>query len=372
LKEIDAMAKAKILVTGATGGTGYPLVQELLARDVPVRAVIRKRDHRSEALERQGVETIIVDLYDVDHMLDALKGVQRAYYLPLFEPYMIQSATAFAIAAREAKLEHIVQMSQWTSHRAHPTAMTQQVWLVDQLFAHIPGVAHTIFNPGMFAHNFLRVIDFAALLGIYPILSGDGKATPISNEDMARVAAVLLTEGPDKHAGRSYRPTGPQLLDGREMAAIIAKVVGHSVRPVPMPIGMLSKVARQQRIDPYSVSCLRHYMEDMKRGTFSFEGGVTHVVEDLTGKPAESFETTARRYAAMPFARQTLANRIKAIGNFMLTPFYPGYNFDTWDRRMRFPLPSQPSLSIDDAQWRTEHAAQMATHASRNPHLTQA
>ena len=37
----------------------------------------------------------------------------------------------------------------------------------------IPGFAHTIFNPGMFAYNFLVVMDFAALLGIFPVLMGD-------------------------------------------------------------------------------------------------------------------------------------------------------------------------------------------------------
>lgn len=353
------MTKPKILVTGATGGTGYPVVMELLAKGFPVRAAVRKRDARSEALDRKGVETVVADLYDPDQMLDALRGVQRAYFLPLIEPFMIQSASVFAVAAREAKLEHIVQMSQWTSHRAHPTAMTQQTWLVDRLFGAIPGVAHTIFNPGMFAHNFLRTIDFAAQLGIYPVLSGDGRAAPVSNEDMGRVAAVLLAEGPDKHAGKRYRPTGPKLLNGREMAAEIAKAVGHGVMPVNLPIWMLAKVARQQGIEPYQISCLRYYMEDMKRGTFAFEGGVTDVVQELTGAPAESFETTARRYAALPLARQTLANRLKAFVNFNLTPFYPGYNFDKWDRQRGFPMPKAPSLSIDDARWRAEHAAQM-------------
>lgn len=354
------MAKPKILVTGATGGTGYPVVAELLAKGFPVRAAVHRRDARAEALERQGVEIVVADLYDPDQMLDALRGVQRAYFLPLIEPFMIQSAAVFAVAAREAKLEHVVQMSQWTSHRAHPTAMTQQTWLVDKLFAGIPGVAHTIFNPGMFAHNFLRTIDFAALLGIYPVLSGEGRAAPVSNEDMGRVAAVLLAEGPDKHAGKSYRPTGPKLLNGREMAAEVAKAVGHRVMAIDLPIWMLGKVARQQGIEPYQISCLRYYMEDMKRGTFAFEGGVTDVTRELTGTPAESFETTARRYAALPFARQTLAHRMKAFVNFNLTPFYPGYAFDKWDRQKGFPMPKAPSLSIEDARWRAEHAAQMA------------
>ena len=202
------MSKPRILVTGATGGTGLPVVSELLARGFPVRAMVHGRDARSATLEKRGVEVVVADIYDPDQLLGALRGVQRAYYLPLIAPFMIQSAVAFAVAAREAKLEHVVQMSQWTSHRAHPTAMTQQTWLVDQLFATIPGVAHTIFNPGMFASNFLRTIDFAALLWIYPMLSGDGLAAPISNEDMGRAAAVLLAEGPAKHANRSYRPDG--------------------------------------------------------------------------------------------------------------------------------------------------------------------
>ena len=113
---------------------------------------------------------LVADFHDPDQLLAAVRGVQRAYYLPVIDPFMIQGAVGFALAAREAKLEHIVQISQWTSHRVHPTAMTQQTWLVDKLFAAIPGVAHTIFNPGMFAHNFLRTIDFAALLGLYPVL----------------------------------------------------------------------------------------------------------------------------------------------------------------------------------------------------------
>jgi uncharacterized protein YbjT (DUF2867 family) len=355
------MHKPKILVTGATGGTGLPVVEQLVARGVPVRAMVQRRDARSDAFEKRGVEVVVGSLYDVDHILSALRGVRRAYYLPLMEPFMIQSAAAFAVAAEQARLEHVVQMSQWTSHRAHPTAMTQQIWLVDRLFSNIPGVAHTIVNPGMFAHNFLRTIDFAALLGLYPIISGEGRAAPVSNEDIGRTIAVLLAEGPDRHAGKSYRPTGLQLLNGREMAAIVARVVGHRVLPFDMPIWMLSKVARQQGVDPYQISVLRHYMEDMKRGAFSFQGGVTNVVEELTGSPAETFETTARRYAALPFARQTIGNRLKAFLNLNLTPFYKGYNFDRWERKMRLPRPAKPTLSVDDTLWQSVHEAQMAT-----------
>jgi hypothetical protein len=230
---------------------------------------------------------------------------------------------------------------------------------VDHLFSMIPGVSHTILNPGMFADNFLRVIDFAALLGIYPVLMGDSQCAPVSNEDIGKVAAAVLAE-PERHTGMRYRPTGPKLLSGRDMAAVIAKVVGHAVTPVDLPFWMFSKVASLQKVDPFLVASLADYIRDNKAGGFSFEGGVNDVVEELTGTSAESFEATARRYAARPFARQTVANRLRALANFMVTPLWPGYDVKAVNRRLGFPVPPNPTLSIDDPRWREEHSLQNA------------
>ena len=60
------MKHPTILVTGATGRTGRAVVDELLAKDVPVRAVIHSKDVRSEALEREGAETVVADMFDPD------------------------------------------------------------------------------------------------------------------------------------------------------------------------------------------------------------------------------------------------------------------------------------------------------------------
>ena len=62
----------------------------------------------------------------------------------------------------------------------------------------------------------------------------------------------------------------------------------------------------------------------------------------------------------MPFARQTLGNRLKAITNFGLTPFFPGYNLKRIDRALGFPTPPHPSFSIQDERWRHEHSQMMA------------
>jgi uncharacterized protein YbjT (DUF2867 family) len=364
----NIMSKPKILVTGATGKTGAALVAELRSHDWPVRAVVSREDSRSNDLRKIGAEVAVADMYDPQQLLEAARGTQRAYYLPLMQPYMIQAANAFAVAAHEAKLESIVQMSQWTSSASHPTAMTRQTWLIDRIFSMIPGVAHIIFNPGMFAYNFLVTVDFASLLGIFPVLMGDSRSAPISNEDMARAAAALLMQDPALHAGKSYRPTGPELLSGKDMARIVAKVVGHGVVPVNLPQWLFRKVARMQKVDPYLIASLLQYVEDNRQGTFSYEGGVTTVMQELTGRPAESFETTAQRYAAMPFAQQTVANRIKAIANFAITPLHPGYNIKAYEKALQLPVPVKPLRCMEDERWKISHGAQMAVQGATSTH----
>ena len=169
-----------------------------------------------------------------------------------------------------------------------------------------------------------------------------------------------MDDNPARHAGHSYRPTGPALLSGTDMAAIIARVVGHPVLPIHLPLWMFRKVARMQKVDPYQIAVLLQYIEDNKQGAFSFQGGVTPVMQQLTGRPAESFEITARRYAALPFARQTFANRLKAFVKFNITPFYPSYNIGAYERSLELPIPTNPLYCMQDTRWTKSRAAQMA------------
>ena len=365
------MTNPRILVTGATGKTGGAVVAQLLEKGFPVRAIVRSNDARRKRLDRLGVETVVADMYDPEQLLQAMRGTARAYYLPMMRPYMIQSAAAFAVAAREAKLESIVQMSQWTSSSAHPSVLTRQTWLVDRIFSMIPGVAHTIVNPGMFADNYLRLIDFAALLGVFPVLFGTSKSAPVANEDMARAIVAILTDDPAKHAGKSYRPTGPKLLSAMDMATILQKVVGNRVRPIKLPFWMFLKVARMQGADLFQVYSLRDYMEDHKQGTFEFEGGVSDVLQQLTGNPSEDFETTARRYARLPFAQKTLSNRLRALLNFIITPVYPGYDLNQYEREHEFPSPPVPELCMNSERWKADHRMRSNEDSWKSKHARQ-
>ena len=347
------MIKPTILVTGATGKAGTALVRELCERDWPVRAVVHAPDARSERLRQMGAEVVVADLFSPDQIRQALQGTQRAYYCPPFHPNMIQSAAAFVAAARDSRLEAIVGLSQWLASPDHPSLQTRQLWLVEQMLANVSGIAYVNLNPGYFADNYLRLIDFASLLGIFPILTGESRNAPPANEDIARVAAALL-ENPERYAGKSYRPTGPKLLSAYDMVGILRKVLGHRVLGVRMPFWMLVRAARLQGVSPFDLLGFRDYITDHQQGAFEF-GAPTHVVEELTGRPAEDFETTARRYAAMPFAQKSFTNRLRAFVNFNRVPFSRGYDLDRLPLDQLHPVPPNPKFAMKNDRWKDEH-----------------
>lgn len=356
------MTKPRIIVTGATGKTGSLVVTELLNAGYPVRAIVHREDGRSARLKAQGAEVRVSDLSDVERIADALKDVRRAYFCPPYDPYMIHGAVAFAIAAREARLEQIVGLSQWLASPSHPSLSTRQNWLVDRLFSMTPGGAHTIVNPGFFADTYLTPVGLAAHFGIFPWMYGDSRDAPPSNEDIARVAVAALAD-PARHDGKSYRPTGPELLGAEDMAKAIGRAVERPVRVVPTPIWLFIKTARMAGMPIELMSNVRYYIDDPKHGAFEL-GAPTSDVLDVTGRPPEDFETIARRYARLPRNERTFNNWLRTVAQFLITPISPGFNFNRYDRELRRPFPSQPQFSAHSRVWRREHTAAATASAA--------
>ena len=361
------MLKARILVTGATGKTGSVVVAELLKAGYPVRAMVHREDDRSARLRAQGAEIAVADMSDVERVADALTDVQRAYYCPPIDPYMIQGAVTFAVAAKESRLEHIVGLTQWLSSPSHPALMTRQHWLVDRLFSMMPRVAHTIVNPGFFADDYLVTIGLSAHLGLLPWLFGNSRNAPPSNEDIARVAVAALTD-PARHAGKRYRPTGPELLGAEEIAKAIGRAVGRSVKVVPTPTWLFMKAARMSGYPIDVFSGVRYYVDDHRRGAFELGAPTTDVL-DVTGRPAEDFETIARRYAAQPRNQRTFGNGLRELAQFVIAPLSPGFNLDRYDRELRRPFPSEPQFAPESKVWRREHALAHAERGALNAQL---
>lgn len=317
------MTSAKILVVGATGKTGGAVALELARLGRPVRVLVHRDDARARRLASMGMEVALGDLHNPQALRSAMLGVQRAYWCAPFDPRALAAAKLFAEAARDARIEQIVGLSQWLASPDHPSLATRNAYATDRLFASLaPHIAYTAINPGFFADNYLRLIGFAAQLGVLPSLTGESRNAPPSNEDIARVAVAALSD-PAKHCGHHYRPTGPTMLSTADMAGIIGAVLGRKVRRVEMPMWLFLKAARLQGVPAFELSGFRHYVVDHKQGAFE-RGAPTDVVERLTGQAPEAFATIARRYAELPEAQRTFGNVLRAWANFMRTPIIPG------------------------------------------------
>jgi NAD(P)H dehydrogenase (quinone) len=352
------MTNPKILVIGATGRTGGAVVAQLSAKGWPVRAAVRVRDTRSDLLQRRGAEVVVTDIFDPGQLTDAMRGAQGAYYCPPYHPFVIQSATAFADAARETGLEQIVGLSQWLAGPNHPASMTRQHWLIDRMFAALPGIAHTVVNPGFFADSpYLEMMPFAAHLGVLPLpMAGESRNAPPSVDDIARVAVAALSD-PARHSGKNYRPTGPELLNVAEMAGIIGRVVGHNVRHVKSPLWLFYKGAKTLGAPPFLLSGLRYWGEDHDRGAFAI-GAPNDTVRELTGKEAEDFETIARRHAALPASGKNFRTRLAVLARFLMLPMLPGFDPVAYEKIQEHPVPPAPRPAVDDAGWMASHGAE--------------
>jgi hypothetical protein len=111
---------------------------------------------------------------------------------------------------------------------------------------------------------------------------------------------------------------------------------------------------------------LRYYVEDHKQGTFALSAPNNDVLE-VTGHPAEDFETTARRYAARSEAQRSFANRLRTFVDFMRNPFSPGYNPERLECELRYPKPLAPRLAMANERWKSERSAQFTGSAATEP-----
>jgi len=352
--------RPKILVTSAAGKTGLPTTLQLLEKGYPVRAFVRRLDHRSQALERAGAEVFVGNQYALRDMLNAMQGVQRAYQCAPTAPNGLHFNAVFTAAAHEAALEHVVTLSQWLSSRDHPSLFTREVYLSDLLIAMRPGMTVTTVNVGWFADNYLMVLDMAAHLGLLAMPLGDGDVktnAPPSNDDIASVVVGALC-GPATHAGKTYRPTGPELLSPNDIAAAMGKALGRRVRYRNISEKMMLKALKAHPPSNYSeaaVSQLAIYADEYRRGTFAVNAPTTDV-HQVGGRQPKTFEAIVREVVAeRPDLRPSFVRKLQAMAGFMKLLATTPPSISAIEAGKDFVQLNNPAFSQDDAHWCVTH-----------------
>lgn len=315
--------KPKILITLATGKTGYATTLQLLQEGYPVKIYVRSRNEKAKALESLGAEIAIGDLGNKQQLQKALVDIQNVYYCYPYKSGMANDVAIFTEAAKEANIKAVVFMGQRIAEFADTgSKMTADVRKSYNILRN-SGLNVVYFAPGYFADNAFVITEYVLQLGLMPNPFGKGKNPWISIEDMSRCLVALL-KNPEPYFGKKLFPTGNKSISPTEMAAIFSKVKGKRVIKMDIPDWLFFKAGIMSGMefgfDKFAIVQSVFYNRQMQMNRFDIEP--TNVVKELTGSEPEDFEIITRQYfEKSPYKKRTFSSWLRAFIKFNKMPF---------------------------------------------------
>ncbi|KDN22806.1 NAD(P)H-binding protein [Amycolatopsis rifamycinica] len=259
-----------IMVVGATGNVGKPLVRMLAEAGEEVTAVSRRITTAPPGVVvRQG------DLASLD-----FAGVSAAFLMVSGAFVPVDDVLRRAKAAGVRRV--VVLSSQGVATGRHPAVLEDSV--------RRSGLEWTILQPGAFASNALQWAE-SVRSSRSVVAPFENVALPVVDpEDIGAVAAAALRE--DGHAGKSYILTGPAPITPRDQVAAIASAVGEPVRFVPQT----REEARALMVGFMPPEVVDVTLDVLGSPTPAKQA-VSPDVERVLGRPPRSFAEWASRFA---------------------------------------------------------------------------
>jgi uncharacterized protein YbjT (DUF2867 family) len=235
-----------ILVTGAAGrvgGVGGAVVERLLRRALPVRAMVHRHDDRAAQLRDIGAEVVVGDLTNPVDVVRAMRGCRRIYFgMSMSAPYLEATVIAAAAARECGSIEVFVNISQMTISQMSLTNMTdspqqRQHWLAEQVL-NWSGLPVVYVRPTVFMENpfFMNLaVQSIARDDTIRLPFGNGRTSPVAAGDVAEVIAMILAD-PRPHVGKVYELTGPKSQDINGVAAEFSVALGRKITYVDVPL----------------------------------------------------------------------------------------------------------------------------------------
>ncbi len=270
-----------ITVFGATGNTGSPLVDALLAKGAKVRAVTSD-SAKIESLRAKGCEAVIANFTDPGALKRACEDAEKIYLVtPAHLDMRRWKANAIA-AAKTAGVRHVVLA---TGLGASPKArLTFGKWHSEtQELLKESGLDWTFVQPTYFMQNLLWQADGIAKDGVYYDDLG-GPVAWIDARDIADVAAEALTGS--GHEGKAYGLTGAQALSGEDIATVLSEVTERPVTCAPLSAED-SKAAMVSGGMQQEVAAAMTELASI--APMGYLAGTETTVSDVLGRPARRF-----------------------------------------------------------------------------------
>ena len=263
-----------IVVTGATGNVGRPLVAELAAAGVRVRAVTRAPN---TAAFPAGVEV-------ADAAVDALQGASAVFLNSRALGRDLANLVARAPDAGVAKLVALSAINADDDFSRQPSRFRGDRNKEVEQLAVDSGLDWVSLRPTVFATNFAGM--WSAQLRAGDVVAGpyaEASSAPIVDSDISAVAArALLT---DDLIGQQIPLTGPQSFTNAELVEVIGAVLDRPLQYREIPPDFM----RQRFIDLGFPAEFSDAYVAMLGETLGKPALVTHDVEKILGRPALTF-----------------------------------------------------------------------------------
>lgn len=269
-----------ILVTGATGNVGRPLVEQLLESGHQVRALTRDPRKADLPVDAEAVAGNLVDTAGLAH---AFEGVTAAHLISFngedFSP--LTNGTEIVDLARKAGVRRVTVLKGDVEKSPLERAVEAS------------GLEWTHLSPVEFMSNALEWVESVKSEGVVREAFPEAKSAMVHEADIAAVAAAALTT--DGHAGQEYWLTGPEALTPPEKVRVIAEALGRDVRYVELT---RDGIVEQWRGQGYSAEDIEFFVT-MRTNPPEAGYTVLPTVEKVTGKPARTFAQWVRENAAL-------------------------------------------------------------------------
>jgi uncharacterized protein YbjT (DUF2867 family) len=288
-----------VLVLGATGNVGTPLVEALQKRDVRVRAAIRKvpivQDIRGkEKAGRKGtsvqpIEYIAFNYFDPDTYSKAMSGVDVLYLLTPVIPEPLALVKSLLEAAKKAGIKKVVRQSAFGANRIQKNVRLLHWHHECEKAVVESGVPYVILRPTGFFQNYFSYAEEISSAGVFHMALGSDRSSYIDARDVAQIAAVTLCE--DGHEGREYDLTGPQALSNEDIADLLSDATGDQIKFVPIS----DEVERRDLIENGMPDWLADGLVELHRHWRGENAAqVLSTIRDVTRKDSTPFEKFAR------------------------------------------------------------------------------
>jgi NAD(P)H dehydrogenase (quinone) len=217
-----------ITLAGGTGLVGKKLTQTLVRDGEQVRVLTRDPNAAATAFGDAKLEIVGVDFDDAATLRSAFAGSDKAYLSYGTTDRQVRDEIALIDAAIGAEVPHLVNLSVGGAGGTHPANVVRWHTEIDAYLAST-GVASTVVRPTTFTDSMLKLAANFVRAGAWGGLGGAGRVALIDTRDVAAVFAVILTDDPHRHVGKTYDISGPAAVTMDEVAEYLSAALGTRV-----------------------------------------------------------------------------------------------------------------------------------------------